>query len=119
MSHLLMETGQLEFAAVLKILRARAEWWLQEQLYSSMNLPCEPCMVHCCLHWCALYQEHREMRNHLSDNSETQMTIVKPPPVQEMNSDDRKQESASSSSPSPSAASSGKDENTKLEIQPV
>ncbi|XWS35634.1 hypothetical protein CRYUN_Cryun20dG0013700 [Craigia yunnanensis] len=96
-------------------------WWLcgiynclfrqsLQKKYHLKNSPCDPCIVHCCLHWCALCQEHREMKNHLCDNSEMQMTIVKPPPVQEMNSDDPKQEPA---------ASSRNGEHTKLEIQPV
>ncbi|XVF22824.1 hypothetical protein REPUB_Repub12eG0204200 [Reevesia pubescens] len=103
-------------------------WWLcgiynglfrqsLQKKYHLKNAPCDPCMVHCCLHWCALCQEHREMRNHLFDNTETQMTIVEPPPVQEMNSDDQKQEPASSSSSS--SSSSGTGERPELEIQPA
>lgn len=42
-------------------------------------------MVHCCLHWCALCQEHREMKLHLSANDTPATTVVSPPPVQEMN----------------------------------
>lgn len=41
-------------------------------------------MVHCCMHWCAICQEHREMKGHLSDNVIMPMTVVNPPPVQEM-----------------------------------
>ncbi|KAG6497835.1 hypothetical protein ZIOFF_045741 [Zingiber officinale] len=48
------------------------------------NSPCDPCMVHCCMHWCAICQEHREMKGRLSDNLVTPMTVVNPPPVQEM-----------------------------------
>ena len=48
------------------------------------NSPCDPCMVHCCLHFCAVCQEHREMKNRLSDNFVMPMTVVNPPPVQEM-----------------------------------
>ncbi len=55
--------------------------WLQ-------NSPCDPCMVHCCLHWCALCQEHREMQGRLSDNLVMPMTIINPPEPQEMGSQD-------------------------------
>ena len=41
-------------------------------------------MVHCCLHWCANCQEHRERRGRLAENSAVPMTVVNPPPVQEM-----------------------------------
>jgi hypothetical protein len=42
-------------------------------------------MAHCCLHWCANCQEHRERRGRLAaDNSAMPMTVVNPPPVQEM-----------------------------------
>lgn len=41
-------------------------------------------MVHCCMHWCAICQEHREMKGRLSDNVVMPMTVVNPPPVQEM-----------------------------------
>ncbi|GER46532.1 PLAC8 family protein [Striga asiatica] len=51
----------------------------------SKNSPCDPCMVHCCLHWCAICQEHRELKGRLSDDTPMPMTIVNPPPVQEMN----------------------------------
>ncbi|WMV20122.1 hypothetical protein MTR67_013507 [Solanum verrucosum] len=61
------------------------------------NSPCDPCMVHCCLHWCALCQEHREMKSRLSDNVAMQMTIVNPPPVQEMNAAVDNRESGPSS----------------------
>lgn len=54
------------------------------------NSPCDPCMVHCVLHFCAVCQEHREMKNRLSDNFVMPMTVVNPPPVQEMSaSNDR------------------------------
>ncbi|CAL0304632.1 unnamed protein product [Lupinus luteus] len=68
--------------------------------------PCDPCMVHCCLHWCAICQEHREMRNHLSEDASTESTIVNPPPVQEMNSCENKE-------------SAQNDEHNNLQIQPV
>lgn len=50
------------------------------------NSPCDPCMVHCFLHFCAVCQAHREMKNRLSDNFVMPMTVVNPPPVQEMSS---------------------------------
>lgn len=52
-----------------------------QKKYHLKNSPCDPCMVHCCLHWCANCQEHREVKGHLSDKP---TTIVNPPPVQEM-----------------------------------
>lgn len=48
--------------------------------------PCDPCMVHCCLHWCAICQEHRETKLHLSCNDNPTTTVVDPPAVQEMTS---------------------------------
>lgn len=48
------------------------------------DAPCDPCMVHCCLHWCALCQEQREVKHHLSDNSPYEDTVVNPPAIQEM-----------------------------------
>ncbi|KAH9311988.1 hypothetical protein KI387_027023, partial [Taxus chinensis] len=56
---------------------------LQEK-YHLQNSPCDPCMVHCCMHWCALCQEHREMQGRLSDNIVMPMTIINPPVPQEM-----------------------------------
>ncbi|KAJ0968287.1 hypothetical protein J5N97_025204 [Dioscorea zingiberensis] len=74
-------------------------WWLcgiytgiQRQLlqkkYHLKDSPCDPCTVHCCMHWCANCQEHREMKGRLSDNAATLMTVVNPPTVQEMNKND-------------------------------
>nr|KAJ0222813.1 hypothetical protein LSAT_V11C200097930 [Lactuca sativa] len=57
------------------------------------NSPCDPCLVHCCMHWCALCQEHREMKGRLSDNAIMPMTIVNAPPVQVMDTDGEKKES--------------------------
>ncbi|XP_009801117.1 cell number regulator 6 [Nicotiana tabacum] len=68
-----------------------------QKKYHLKNSPCDPCVVHCCLHWCALCQEHREMKNRLSDNIAMQMTIVNPPPVQEMNAAGDNRESGPSS----------------------
>ncbi|KAM7512145.1 hypothetical protein LguiB_011020 [Lonicera macranthoides] len=83
---------------------------LQRQ-YHLKDAPCDPCMVHCCLHWCALCQEHREMKLHLSENL-MPITIVEPPPLQAMNASQNRGGSASSSS--------GKDAGKPgLEIVPV
>lgn len=65
------------------------------------------------MHWCALCQEHREMMNHLSDDSDVQMTVVNPPPVQEMNSGENKE--SFSLAPLPSTFS----EQTNMELQAV
>ncbi|XP_050203289.1 cell number regulator 6 [Mercurialis annua] len=85
-----------------------------QKKYHLKDSPCDPCLVHCCLHWCALCQEHREMKSRLSDNSAMQMTVVNPPPVQQMNSDEN-----SSASPATDAQSSRDGERTNLEIQRV
>ncbi|XP_024016948.1 cell number regulator 6 [Morus notabilis] len=81
-----------------------------QKKYHLKNSPCDPCMVHCCLHWCALCQEHREMKNRLSENVVMPMTVVHPPPVQEMKSEDENQ----ASSPNSSANNNG---HTNLEMQ--
>jgi hypothetical protein len=52
-------------------------------------------MVHCCLHWCANCQEHRERRGRLAESSAVPMTVVNPPPVQEMSSMPETRDSAS------------------------
>ncbi|XP_073157810.1 cell number regulator 6-like [Henckelia pumila] len=71
---------------------------LLQRKYHLKDSPCDPCLVHCCLHWCAICQEYREMRNHLSEgNTSTEATVVNPPELQEMNVAE-KRESASSSS---------------------
>ncbi|XP_057482284.1 cell number regulator 6-like [Actinidia eriantha] len=57
-----------------------------QKKYHLKNSPCDPCAVHCTMHWCALCQEHREMKGRLSDDVVMPMTVVNPPPVQEMNS---------------------------------
>ncbi|CAA0836702.1 PLAC8 family protein [Striga hermonthica] len=56
-----------------------------QKKYHLKNSPCDPLMVHCCLHWCAICQEHRELKGRLSDDTPMPMTVVNPPPVQEMN----------------------------------
>ncbi|PON56281.1 PLAC8 motif-containing protein [Parasponia andersonii] len=81
-----------------------------QKKYHLRNSPCDPCLVHCCLHWCALCQEHREMKGRLSENVVSPMTIVNPPPVQEMKSEDESQASA----PTSSANNNG---HTNLEMQ--
>ncbi|KAL9245256.1 hypothetical protein vseg_018930 [Gypsophila vaccaria] len=99
-------------------------WWIcgiynglfREELqrkYHLENSPCDPCMVHCCMHWCALCQEHREMKGRLSENPTTPSTVVNPPPAQEMISDNNRSSSSSSEN--------GDDHHKKtgLEIQPV
>lgn len=55
-----------------------------QKKYHLQNSPCDPCLVHCCMHWCALCQEHREMQGRLSDDVVLPMTIINPPAVQEM-----------------------------------
>uniref|UniRef100_A0A0E0K7I4 Cell number regulator 6 n=1 Tax=Oryza punctata TaxID=4537 RepID=A0A0E0K7I4_ORYPU len=70
-------------------------WWLcatytgifrqeLQRKYHLKNSPCDPCMVHCCLHWCANCQEHRERKGRLAENNAVPMTVVNPPAVQEM-----------------------------------
>ncbi|KMZ58409.1 plant cadmium resistance 1 [Zostera marina] len=59
-----------------------------QKKYHLKDSPCDPCMVHCCLHWCALCQEHREMKGRLSDNMIMPMTVVNAPSVQDMNRDE-------------------------------
>ncbi|KAB2056152.1 hypothetical protein ERO13_A11G077400v2 [Gossypium hirsutum] len=104
-------------------------WWLcgiynglfrqsLQKKYHLKNSPCHPCLVHCCLHWCALCQEHRELKNHLSDNVDMQMTLLKPPPVQVMTSDGQKQEEPAPALP-PSTVPDGNDEQPKLEKTPI
>ncbi|XP_037409148.1 cell number regulator 6-like, partial [Triticum dicoccoides] len=70
-------------------------WWICSQYtgiireklqkkYHLENSPCEPCIVHCCFHYCANCQEHRERKGRLAENSVVPMTVVNPPPLQEM-----------------------------------
>ncbi|KAG5565449.1 hypothetical protein RHGRI_001365 [Rhododendron griersonianum] len=68
-----------------------------QKKYHLKDSPCDPCMVHCCLHWCAICQEHREMKGRLADNTTTSATVVDPPPVQEMDAIQDKKASSSSS----------------------
>ncbi|KAJ0113394.1 hypothetical protein Patl1_00160 [Pistacia atlantica] len=83
------------------------------QGYFLRNSPCDPCMVHCCMHWCALCQEHREMKNHLAENTLSQEAVVNPPPVQEMNSGENNQSAQSAPS------SNDEHRNLELQLQPV
>jgi len=83
-----------------------------QKKYHLKNSPCDPCAVHCCMHWCALCQEHREMKGRLSDDFVTPMTIVNPPPVQEMSSAGESHDTAA-----PSSAKSV--DHTTLEMQPL
>lgn len=53
------------------------------------------------------------MKNHLSDNADVAMTIVNPPPVQEMSTGETKETELSAAT-----ASSGNGEQSNLEIQP-
>ncbi|CAN1159112.1 Cell number regulator 6 [Linum perenne] len=68
-----------------------------QKKYHLENTPCDPCTVHCCMHWCALCQEHREMQGRLSDNFVMSTTFVDPPPIQEMSSASRTEGGSSSS----------------------
>lgn len=43
------------------------------------------------MHWCAICQEHREIKGRLSDNNVMPMTVINPPTVQEMNADESKE----------------------------
>lgn len=64
------------------------------------------------MHWCALCQEHREMKGRLSDSFFPETTIVNAPPIQEMKSTDDKEHSETSSS-------ANSKEHTGLELQVV
>lgn len=66
------------------------------------DAPCDPCMVHCCMHRCAICQEHREMKHHLSEDPNSDSTIVDPPQLQRMNVTEK-----------PSSSSSREDEEGK------
>ncbi|PRQ57433.1 putative PLAC8 motif-containing protein [Rosa chinensis] len=92
-----------------------------QKKYHLKDSPCDPCMVHCCMHWCALCQEHREMRGHLSDSSSMAMTVVNPPPVQEMSSSEKKDAAAPSAESSGQGNTNSTQENTNMELalQPV
>lgn len=78
--------------------------------------PCDPCAVHCCFHWCAVCQEHREMKLHLAESVEDTMTS--PPRVQEMNTIE-KDESISSSSSYSSSTRQDSEDSKNMELQVV
>ncbi|KAL0397720.1 UNVERIFIED_CONTAM: Cell number regulator 6 [Sesamum calycinum] len=81
-----------------------------QRKYHLKDSPCDPCVVHCCLHWCAICQEHRERLNHLAECNASSPTAVNPPPVQEMNAAESRV-TASSSQPA--------NEHNNLQLQPV
>ncbi|KAK4397420.1 UNVERIFIED_CONTAM: Cell number regulator 6 [Sesamum calycinum] len=85
---------------------------LLQRRYHLKDSPCDPCLVHCCLHWCAICQEHREMQHHLSDFSTSDDTVVRPPEAQEMNAAAQKHENVPSSD-------QGDDAPNNLQLQPV
>eukprot|EP00244_Chara_vulgaris_P006997 TRINITY_DN2632_c0_g2_i1.p1 TRINITY_DN2632_c0_g2~~TRINITY_DN2632_c0_g2_i1.p1 ORF type:complete len:220 (-),score=18.44 TRINITY_DN2632_c0_g2_i1:486-1145(-) len=69
-------------------------WWLcglymagprseLQRKYRLESQPCDPAIVHCLLHCCALCQEHREMQARLLDDIEMK-TVSEPPPMQSM-----------------------------------
>ncbi|XP_057456896.1 cell number regulator 6-like [Lotus japonicus] len=84
-----------------------------QKKYHLKNSPCSACCVHCCLHWCALCQEHREMKGRLSDNVFSEMTVVNPPPIQEMKSTDNDDKE------NPETSSANNNEHTDLEMHPI
>ncbi|XP_076899979.1 cell number regulator 6-like [Bidens hawaiensis] len=90
-----------------------------QRKYHLKNSPCDPCAVHCCLHWCALCQEHREMKLHLADNIEE--TPLSPPHVQEMKTIvERTEKDDVSTSSSHASSSQQEGENAKnTELQMV
>ncbi|GER31195.1 PLAC8 family protein [Striga asiatica] len=85
---------------------------LLQRKYHLKNSPCDPCMVHCCLHWCAICQEHREMKHHLTDNISPDATVIEPPAVQEMSAAEQHTKPESSSS-------SHEDNHNNLQLQTV
>ncbi|KAJ3672550.1 hypothetical protein LUZ60_007271 [Juncus effusus] len=87
-----------------------------QKKYHLKNAPCDPCMVHCCMHWCAICQEHREMKGRLSDNTVTQMTVINPPPVQQMNSNENENENERNRN---SEGNENRGSDGDLEIQPL
>ncbi|KAL1338666.1 hypothetical protein HN51_033270 [Arachis hypogaea] len=86
-----------------------------QKKYHLKNSPCDPCCVHCWLHWCALCQEHREMKGRLSDNIGSEITIVNPPPIQEMKTTNN----ANKEKAEPSSTRNNNNDHTGLELQVV
>ncbi|KAK8916970.1 Cell number regulator 6 [Platanthera zijinensis] len=83
-------------------------WWLcalntgafrkkLQRKYHLADHPCDPHMVHCCMHWCAICQEHREMKGRLSFNVELP-TVNKAPTMQEMSANESPEATGSGSS---------------------
>ncbi|XP_076902903.1 cell number regulator 6-like [Bidens hawaiensis] len=89
-----------------------------QRKYHLKNSPCDPCAVHCCLHWCALCQEHREMKVHLADSVEE--TLISPPSIQEMKPIVERNEKDGVPTSSSHASSSQQDgenaKNTELQV---
>ncbi|KAK8961660.1 hypothetical protein KSP40_PGU008521 [Platanthera guangdongensis] len=54
-------------------------------------------MVHCCMHWCGICQEYREMKGRLSFNVELP-TVIMPPTIQEMSANESPEATDSESS---------------------
>ncbi|CAI9277899.1 unnamed protein product [Lactuca saligna] len=92
-----------------------------QRKYHLRDSPCDPCGVHCCLHWCALCQEHREMKLHLAENVEE--TLMSPPRIQEMKTiqeeNTKDVESASSSSSYSSSTRQESEDSKNMELQVV
>ncbi|XP_071937520.1 cell number regulator 6-like [Coffea arabica] len=89
-----------------------------QRKYHLKDSPCEPSLVHLCLHWCAICQEHREMKCRLSNYHATETTIVNPPPVQEMIVGN-KQEMRIGHKPETSSSNDENTGRTNLELQPI
>ncbi|KAG8391572.1 hypothetical protein BUALT_Bualt01G0201500 [Buddleja alternifolia] len=83
---------------------------LLQRKWHLKDSPCDPCLVHCTLHWCAICQEHREMKNHLSEGNTSGTTVTEPPAIQEMNTADDYE---------PSSSSQQDDGHNNLQLQPV
>ncbi|XP_073125150.1 cell number regulator 6-like [Henckelia pumila] len=57
-----------------------------EERYLLERWPCDACVVHSYAHWCAICQEHRELKARLAaGDADIPMIMLSPPPVQEMN----------------------------------
>jgi Cys-rich protein (TIGR01571 family) len=105
-------------------------WWLcatytgifrqeLQRKYHLKNSPCDPCMVHCCLHWCANCQEHRERRGRLAENSAVPMTVVNPPPVQEMSMSENRGPVAPENGAANTEHEAAKGEHDDVEVIPL
>ncbi|XAR54166.1 hypothetical protein NMG60_11029187 [Bertholletia excelsa] len=140
-SHVLCVEGGMTLAALMSVFNGYIDpdtavliyegmffaWWMcgiyngmarqtLQRKYHLKDAPCDPCLVHCCLHWCALCQEHREMKAHLVDNvDDASRTAVNPPPVQEMSAI---QENGSPASSENDDGENG-DGHNNLALQPI